>query len=121
MGLTDEKLWGLSLREYHALIKVWKQHQQIHARFIAAIRSDLYNTAGKAYKDDFTVDQFLGESVESGVDARARQLMAMGYAPAAAAAIASSKQSDTQKIHMIDSALRAAEEKQKYPKQRRRA
>jgi hypothetical protein len=77
---------------------------------VAALRSDLYQTAGKSYKDPPTPQDFLGGRI-SGIEERAQQLMEMGYSPSEAVALASSKQTGEHKLFVIDQACKLAHNK----------
>lgn len=68
---------------------------------VAALRSDIYNTAGKSFDRHFEADDFLGEKVE-GLEDRINALVAQGWDPAQAAAIASSKRSKSDNLRRID-------------------
>jgi hypothetical protein len=87
---------------------------------VAAVRADLYNVAGKSFERRFEVADFMPGATDS-VEARARELIEMGYTPSEAAAMATSKQTREHKLHVLDSALSAAHRAKQKNTSRRRA
>lgn len=86
---------------------------------VAALRADLHNTAGKSFNRTFEKTDFIhGASSDGSLEARIHSLIAQGYAPAAAAAMASSTQTKEQRIHLIQSTMQAAEARKTKPRRK---
>jgi hypothetical protein len=107
-------LWGLANCEYLALRRQFEQSREFQLLMLAAIRSDMHNTAGRMFNQTYKPSDFM-PGAKSSIEDRARELMDQGYAPAAAVAIASSKQSREQNLKILTGALEAAERKSKKP------
>lgn len=103
MGLAEQKLWSLSPREFIALDK---HRLESISLLQAPIRADLHNTSARDFKRTFKPADFLPDSKDESLEARAKQLIAQGYSPSQAVAIASSKQTKDRQVVMIDSVLR---------------
>ncbi len=121
MGLAASVLWGLSMREFLALRRQFEDNRKFQLGMVAAIRADIHNTAGKSFKEHFDAQRFMPGGKDDSIEARARELMAQGVAPAAAVAMASSKQSKESQIHIVKSAMAAADARAKKGKRSRRA
>ena len=107
LGLTAETLWGLCDREFRALSRQWERAREYQMTLVAAMRADLFNTSAKGYDRTFEARDFL-PGASSGVENRIAQLIAEGYTPSEAAAIATSKQTREHKLYVIDGAMRQA-------------
>jgi hypothetical protein len=109
LGLTAETLWGLCRREYDALKRQWAKAREWQSDMVAVVRADLHNTSARKFDRVFSKDDFKpGASVDS-----IHKLVAQGYTPSQAAAIATSKQSSEHKIFAIDKALKSVQPKSK--------
>lgn len=73
---------------------------------LAAIRADIHNTAGKAFNQHFTPQDFMGATAD--LENRIAALVKKGYSPSAAVAMATSKQTAEQRMHLVDKALTGA-------------
>ncbi len=82
---------------------------------IAGLRADIHNTAGKSFKDHFQPADFMPNAKPS-IEDRVAEFKAMGYAPAAAVAMAHSSQDPSKRLHILDSKLEAAHEKKQKKK-----
>ena len=108
LGLTEDKLWGLCPVEYLALKEQWKRSQEQSIHLLAVLRADIYNTAGKTYDRTFEPKDFLPEAKDQSLEARAKELIAKGYSPSEALAMASMKNTKEHNLYVLDAAQRAA-------------
>ena len=84
----------------------------MEASYTAALRADLYNTAGwKTWDRAFTVEEFMGGIVE-GVEEQIAKMVATGnYTPSEAASIVCSRRSKKQTMAVFERAGEAANRK----------
>lgn len=101
----------MSTCEYVALRRQFEQSREFQLAMVAAIRSDMHNTSGR-FNQAFKPADFM-PGAKSSIEDRAKELMALGYAPAAAVAIASSKQTREQNLHVLKSAVSGTEGKKR--------
>ena len=107
LGLTAAALWGLSSAEFEALKRQWRQAQEFQVQCISALRADMYNTSAKGYQRTFEAADFMG-GPQTGLEERIAQLVADGYTPSEAAALATSRQTNEHKLFVIDQAISGA-------------
>jgi len=112
LGLSSEGFWGLCDRSIRPLARQRDLAQRRMAEYVAALRSDLYHTAGKSFNDPPAPADFMSGHLP-GVEERAQQLIEMGYSPSEAVALASSRQSSEHKLFVIDQACKMAHAKKR--------
>lgn len=80
---------------------MWDRSREWQEGLVAAIRADLHNTSARQFEQHFKPKDFM-PGAEEEVEEKVAALVAQGYNPAAAAAIVMSKQTNEQKIHLIN-------------------
>lgn len=81
---------------------MWQDSRDFLSGLVAALRADLHNTSARQFKRTFEPADFLEATIDA-VEDRAAELVAAGMNPAAAAAIASSRQTKEEQIGAINS------------------
>lgn len=90
------------MREYDALKAIWEDARTFQIGLVAAVRADLHNTSARDFGRQFEAAEFMPGAMLA-IEERIAELIAQGYNPAAAAAIATSKTTKEQQIHAVDS------------------
>lgn len=102
MGLTAEKLWGLSQREYDALKRVREEALDRQMLMLAAVRADLHNTSARIFDRTFEPADFM-PGAEAALEAKVAKLVEDGFSLPQAVAIATSRRSKRDNIRQINS------------------
>ncbi len=85
------------MREFDALCDI---REEARAGLVAGVRADLYNTSAKCFERHMDPVDFM-PGAEDMLEARVAELIAGGMNPAAAVAVATSKQTKEGQIHVI--------------------
>ena len=80
---------------------MYERGREFQTGLFAAIRADLHNTSSRQYEKFYEPGDFM-PGVAADLEARVEELIAQGIPPATAAAMATSKQTKEQKIHLIN-------------------
>lgn len=101
LALTEERLWGMCQREFDALKRQFDAAQERQMLLLATLRADLHNTSARQFDRVFDPEDFI-PGHEAKIEARVAELVAAGYNPAAAAAIATSRKSKEHNLFIIN-------------------
>jgi hypothetical protein len=84
---------------------------------VAAIRADIHNTSARQFTKFFEPADFM-PGAKASLEDQIAALVKQGYTPSQAAAIATSKQSNQQKLHIVERAARSNHAKQSKTRRR---